>query len=114
MSFSNESPISAVDLIRTGREYWLPPTGFGNGLDALFWVCIADVPRKRVPSILAALREADIPGWAAPLPSQLAVPHTLTRQRGPEPVLYRVWVATIMLNAAEDVLMRVLSEEVPP
>lgn len=64
MSVSNESPISAVELLRQGRPFWLPPYGHGNGLDALFWVCIAEIPKAVIPVALEALRVQDIPGWA--------------------------------------------------
>ena len=44
MSASEERPISASDLISLGRPYWLPPVGYGNGLDALFWAQLARLP----------------------------------------------------------------------
>ena len=102
MAFSHESPISAVDLMRFGRPYWLPPFGYGNGLDALFWACLAELPQTVVPMVLEGLRDQDIPGWAAPV----KVPKQL-RYGGDTPAPYRLWVATIRFGGAEEVLMRV-------
>ena len=105
MSVSNESQISAVDLMQLGRPYWLPPYGHGNGLDALFWVCIAEIPRSVVSVVLDALRALDIPGWVAPT----TAPY---KTHGVEDgtAAYRLWVATIQFDSAEDVLMRVLND----
>lgn len=105
MSSSNESPISAVDLLRFGRPFWLPPFGEGNGLDALFWASLAELPRRTVPRALEALREEDIPGWVAPLKKHQTLPRA---RQGDEP--YQLWVATLRYNSAEDVIMRVLNE----
>lgn len=105
MSASNESPISAIDLLQLGRPYWLPPYGHGNGLDALFWGCIAELPRSVIPVALEALRAQDIPGWAAPI----AAPYKTHGMEGDE-APYRLWVATIQYDSAEDVLMRVLND----
>lgn len=109
MGSSYESEISAVDLMRFGRPSWLPPYGYGNGLDALFWACLADLPQPVVPLVLEGLREEDIPGWAAPV----KVPRQL-RWAGDSPAPYRLWVATIRFGAAEEVLMRVLHEHPQP
>lgn len=107
MSVSNESPISAVELLRQGRPFWLPPYGHGNGLDALFWVCIAEIPKAVIPVALEALRVQDIPGWAAPL----TAPYKKHDEEDNE-TLYLLWVATIQFDSAEDVLMQVLNDKV--
>jgi hypothetical protein len=109
MGSSHESQISAVDLMRFGRPYWLPPYGYGNGLDALFWACLAELPQTLVPMVLEALRDQDIPGWAAPV----KVPEQL-RWAGDGRAPYRLWVATIWFGGAEEVLMRVLHEHPQP
>jgi hypothetical protein len=106
MTSSFESPVSAVDLTRFGRAFWLPPFGEGNGLDALFWACLAELPRRTVRRALEALRDEDIPGWAAPLKKPKVFPRV---KDGDEP--YQLWVATVRYNGAEDVLIRVLNGE---
>ncbi|MFS0717301.1 hypothetical protein ABC337_12935 [Arthrobacter sp. 1P04PC] len=105
MNSSFDAPLSAVDLTRFGRARWLPPYGEGNGLDALFWACLAELPHRMVPSALEALREEDIPGWAAPLKKPRVLPPV---RAGEEP--YQLWVATLRYNGGEDVLIRVLND----
>lgn len=93
---SYEAPMAASDGLQLGRAYWLPPFGRGNGLDALFWAPVARIEEARVDAVLAALREADIPAWAAPVRvAQGVQSHDLSVEAG-------------RLDAAQDVVMRVL------
>ncbi|MCQ9163940.1 hypothetical protein [Arthrobacter sp. STN4] len=115
MSFSQESPISAVEMMRFGRPSWLPPFGHGNGLDALFWACIAELPHTAIDGILDALREQDIPGWAAPVKTAAKARHRGTdtcAETNTEP--FRLWVATLRFNDAENVLITVLNNNPQP
>jgi hypothetical protein len=109
MSSSGEQPIDAVELIRTGRPYWLPPTGHGNGLDTLFWVPIADVPHELSEALLRSLRERDVPAWVDRVTTH-QVRLARTRRRATEvPETDRIWVATARFDTAEDVIMWVLN-----
>lgn len=79
------------------RAYWLPPHGHSNGLDAPAWAPIADIPTQDVELLLAALRVAGVPGYAA------AVGPPGKRRS------YRLWVASLRYSAAEEVLRITLS-----
>ena len=96
---SFEAPLAA-DPMQLGRPAQLPPFGHGNGLDALFWTPLARLAADRVEEVLAALAAADIAGWVAPAGRSAAAtadrPHDL-------------WVGSLRLDAAQDVLMRTLS-----
>jgi hypothetical protein len=78
------------------RAYWLPPHGHGNGLDAPAWAPIADVPPDDVEALLAALRVAGVPGYAAGVGPP-------GKRRS-----YRLWVASLRYSAAEEVLRTTL------
>lgn len=113
MSFSQESPISAVEMMRFGRPSWLPPFGCGNGLDALFWACIAELPHSAIDGILDELREQDIPGWAAPVKTAAKARRDSTGTCA-DTAPYRLWVATLRFNDAENVLITVLNNSPKP
>jgi hypothetical protein len=97
---SYEAPADAADALQFGRAYWLPPFGRGNGLEALFWAPVARLADTQVDEVLRALAEQDIPAWAAPARRPRAPagggPHDLS-------------VASGQLDAAQDVLLRVLA-----
>lgn len=99
MSGGEERPLSAEEFFRLGRAYWLPPDGHGDGLDALTWAQLARIPHADAERVLAALGEHGIPGWVAPVDR-----HAPDSDITP----YDVWVATIDIDAAEDVAMAVL------
>lgn len=101
MSASEEQPISASDLISLGRPYWLPPVGYGNGLDALFWAQLARVPHAVADALLRAFAQRGIPAWVAPVDRH----HPESGE-----ALYDVWTATIELDAAEDVVMTIMND----
>src|SRR4051794_33020652 len=98
---SYEQEVGAANQLQFGRAYWLPPFGRGNGLDALFWAPLAELPGHRVDAVLTALSEAGIPAWAA------------ARSHGAEPPaaapFHALWVASARLDDAQDVLMRALA-----
>lgn len=93
-----EAPLPADNLLQFGRAYQLPPSGRGNGLEALFWAPAERLPADVVDEVLAVLRERDVPAWVAParLPgaSRSAAPHDL-------------WVGSDRLHEAEDLVMEV-------
>jgi hypothetical protein len=102
---SYEAPLAADDPLQLGRAAQLPPFGHGNGVDALFWTPLARLAADRVDGVLAALAEEDIAGWVAPVP-----PASPADRRAPRDL----WVASLRLDAAQDLLMRVLSAPARP
>jgi hypothetical protein len=104
-SSSYEAPLPAADPLQFGRAYWLPPFGYGNGLEALFWTTLAEVPQERVDVVLAALKEQDIPAWTAEVRGR--APSRLAPGTAPP---WALWVASAQLDAAQDVLVRVLAD----
>lgn len=96
---SYEAPLAA-DPLQLGRAAQLPPFGTGNGLDALFWTGLARLDDDRVEDVLVALAQRDIAAWAAPM------------RRPPQagrPLQHDLSVASLRLDDAQDVLMRVLA-----
>ena len=136
MTAGNETPISAVDSMNLGLPFWLPPFGRGNGVQALYWAALADLPERLVTPALAALGAEDIAGWASPVhvgpihsvpvnsgpstlaPSNLGHFHGRRSHRGaphhheppPGEAPYRLWVATLRYEKAEDIMLRVLND----
>jgi hypothetical protein len=92
----------AQNPLQFGRAYQLPPTGRGNGLEALFWTPIERLPADRVDAALDAFRSRDIPAWsaAARLPG-------VDRRAATAP--HDVWVASDRVDEAGDVLIRLLT-----
>jgi hypothetical protein len=102
-SSSYEESVGAENQLQFGRAYWLPPFGQGNGLEALFWAPLAELPGERVDAVLGALREQGIPAWAAPA--------RRSRPAG-SPAAERshdLWVAAGQIDEAQDVVMRSLA-----
>jgi len=92
------APYSSSWTRALDRLYWLPAGGIGNGLDAETWAVIVDADITEVRALLAALRRAGIPGYAARL-----------TWRGPGvPWLFRIWVDTWAWSRAQDVVSRTL------
>ncbi|WP_018566797.1 hypothetical protein [Streptomyces sp. PsTaAH-124] len=84
---------------------WLPPGGRGNGLRAVSWAPVADIPARRVDEVLDALREAGVPAHAAPAPRPVRV---VTPGEGAQGTVWRLRVGSQAYGRAEDVLMRLL------
>lgn len=96
---SFETPLEAANPLQFDRAYWLSPFGRGNGLEALFWAPLAEVPEDRVDLVLTALEQEGIAAWAAPV---------RRRPRRP-PRSAAVSVGAERLDDAGSVLMRVLA-----
>jgi hypothetical protein len=98
---SYEAPLAADDPLQLGRAAQLPPFGLGNGIEALFWTPLARLAGDRVDAVLVALAQADIAAWAAAVRGSAGPaadrPHDL-------------WVGSLRLDDAQDVVMRVLAE----
>ena len=99
---------------RFGRLWWLPSHGQGNGLDDAAWAPVADVDAAIVPALLADLRDAGVPAYAAP------VTRRPSARRNPDPAERRchVWVGTSRYGQAEETLRvrlpALLSQARPP
>jgi hypothetical protein len=94
MSASIARPVTQPQ--RFGRLWWLPSGGIGNGIDDDAWAPILDVSADLVVPLLAALREAGVPGYAA-------------RRRGAESG-YQLWVGSSAHGRAEEALMKALGQ----
>lgn len=96
---SYEAPLAGTDVLQLGRAAQLPPFGRGNGVEALFWTRLARLGADRVDAVLAALADADIAAWVAPAP----------RAARSDPAAEQdLWVASLRVDAAQDLLMAVL------
>jgi hypothetical protein len=79
-----------------GRLWWLPPGGLGNGIDDHAWAPILEVAGDLVAPLLAALRAAGVPAYAAAVrPGALSARHNL-------------WVGTSAYGRAEQTLIAAL------
>jgi hypothetical protein len=89
---------------RFGRLWWLPSGGISNGIDDDAWAPILDVTADLAEPLLAALREAGAPGYAA-AGTRRATP----RRRASNEPGYRLWVGTSAHGRAEETLIRALA-----
>ncbi len=85
-----------------GRLWWLPSGGIGNGIDDGAWAPILEVSAGLVEPLLAALREAGVPAYAAPAAEPLRA--AVADQRR----VYRLWVGSSAHGRAEETLMKTL------
>jgi len=90
----------AAQLHRFGRLWWLPVGGYGNGLDDEAWAPALQVSGQVVQELLAALREAAVPAYAA----RVGGP----RELGSRPESYQLWVGASGYGRAEAVLLAVM------
>jgi hypothetical protein len=102
MSASVSRPLPQAG--RPGRLWWLPPGGDGNGLDDEAWAPVLEVSQRVVPALLALLREAGVPAYAAPVRSAAA----RLRDRTGRPESYRLWVGASAYGKAESALVIVM------
>jgi hypothetical protein len=93
MSASISQPVRQPE--RFGRLWWLPPGGLGNGIDDSAWAPILEVDAGLVAPLLAALRAAGVPAYAAST-SPALVP------------CYRIWVGSSAHGRAEETLIAVM------
>ena len=83
---------------QSGRLWWLPADGRGNGLDDDAWAPVLEISRQVVPALLEVLREAGVPAYAAPADTRL-------RSRTEHPESYRLWVGASAYGEAERALI---------
>src|SRR5580658_8150546 len=102
MSASVSRPVPHAG--RPGRLWWLPPDSYGNGLDDEAWAPVLEVSQRIVSALLALLREAGVPAYAAPARSGAA----RLRDRTGRPESYRLWVGASAYGEAETALVVVM------
>jgi hypothetical protein len=100
------APVSrpAARTARSGRLGWLPPGGYGNGLDDATWAPVLEISEQVVADVLGALASAGVPGYAA----QVRPPGGRLRDRSPRPDTWRLWVGASAYGTAEAVLLAVM------
>jgi len=89
---------------RFERLWWLPPNGRGNGIDDQAWAPVVDVSAGAVTRLLAALRAAGVPAYAASAPGTGA----RFRLRAPADPRYRIWMGTSAYGRAEQELLTLI------
>jgi hypothetical protein len=92
---------------RFGRLWWLPDRGEGNGLDDTAWAPLAVGDIATIRALLAELRAADVPAFAAPLtgrPGGRRTRRQTLRRERPSADRYQLWVGTSGYGRAEEVL----------
>jgi hypothetical protein len=94
MSAPASHPLHQPD--RFGRLWWLPEGGKGNGLSDSGWAPLADIDPRLVRPLLAALRSAGVPAYAAPV-TRRPLPSRARRR-------WRLWVGTSRYSLAEEIL----------
>lgn len=100
-------PSSDDSYAERGAAFWLPPTGFGNGLPSVAWARIIDLPGRLVGRVLATLTRAGIPAYLDERRVRIA------DRAAEHPVEYRLWVDPHRYSAAEDVLMTLIRADRP-
>ena len=100
------APVSrpAEQAGRPSRLWWLPPGGYGNGLDDAAWAPVLEISELIVPDMLSALADAGVPGYAA----TAHPPGYRLRQRSRQPETWRLWVGASAHGRAEAVLVAVM------
>lgn len=86
------------------RLWWLPSGGYGNELGDDSWVPVLQISEQVVPRVLSALREAGVPGYAAP--ARPASGRLANRSQQPDS--WQLWVGASGYGRAETVLLAVM------
>lgn len=86
------------------RLWWLPPGGFGNGLDDDSWAPVLEISERTVPKLLRELRLAGVPAYAAPAHSAADA----LRAGSGVPPGYMLWVGCSAYGEAEATLLAVM------
>jgi len=110
MSASASRPLRQPE--RLGLLWWLPPGGQGNGLTDAAWAPVADVDAAIVKALLAELRTAGVPAYAAPVTRRPPAARR-SRQAGQARqtpgttaagLCHHIWVGTSRYSQAEETL----------
>lgn len=83
------------------RLWWLPAGGYGNGLDDSSWVPVLEISERIVPQVLGALRDAGVPGYAAPA----RIAEDRLRDHSGRAASWQLWVGASGYGRAETVLL---------
>jgi hypothetical protein len=83
------------------RRWWLPAGGDGNGLGDSSWVPVLEISGQIVPQVLRVLRDAGVPGYAAP--ARLVAGGL--RDRSGRPAGWQLWVGASGYGRAEAALL---------
>jgi hypothetical protein len=83
------------------RLWWLPEGGDGNGLGDSAWVPVLEISEQVVPQVLKVLRDAGVPGYAAPARLAAGGP----RKRSGRPAGWQLWVGGSGYGRAEAALL---------
>ena len=86
---------------RFARLWWLPAGGDGNGLGDGAWVPVLEISEQVVPQVLRVLRDAGVPGYAAP--SRPAAGGLRDRSGGPAG--WQLWAGGSGYGRAEAALL---------
>ena len=96
--------LRSINVDSLPRLGWLPAGGQGNDLDDHAWAPVLELCDGDVPAVLAALRAASVPAYAAPAHIAGAGPHS----RGTGDHDWQLWVGTSAYGTAEAVLLTVM------
>jgi hypothetical protein len=108
MSASVSRPVAQPQ--RFGTLWWLPSGGISNGIGDDAWAPILEMSADLVAPLLAALREAGVPAYAAAQRHAAAPGHAAAgaRRRNDAEAGYRLWVGSSAHGRAEETLIRTL------
>lgn len=94
------------ELRELGRPFWLPPGGWGNGLDDDSWAAVLDVTSEYIATLLLlSLQEAGVPAYAAALKRPLSSRRRAGESWSPR---VRIWVGAAHHGAGEVTILRLL------
>lgn len=94
----------ARQLSRSGRLWWLPAGGYGNGLNDQAWAPALEISEQVVPEVLSALRDVGVPAYAA----RVRPPRGRLRGRGRSADSCQLWVGASAYGRAEAALLAVM------
>lgn len=87
-----------------GSLWWLPPGGFGNGLDDDAWAPVLTISERVVPRALSLLQQVGVPAYAAPAQPLSA----RLRRRAGQPPGWQLWVGSSAYGEAEAALLAMM------
>jgi hypothetical protein len=92
------------ELGQLGRPFWLPPAGWGNGLDDDSWAAVLDVNGEHVANVLmVALLESGVPAYAAVVAPLLRPGR---RARDVTQPRVRIWVGASRYGRGQTTILR--------
>lgn len=100
------APVSRSDeqAGQRGHLWWLPSSGYGNGLNDDAWAPVLEVSERVAPTLLRVLGEAGVPAYIAPAGSAAR----RLRDRTGRPQAFQLWVGASSYGRAETTLVAVM------